>query len=256
MPVMELGKGMVLHSTSTKDAVSSQQRIDWTANKRVYKHKVYIKQKAGTQHLEFGMLFKLEGPALIREIQIAFINYWQIENEVFLEPLSVLVSAGMDPQNLNHVCTLDIIKDNAYNSVHASVFGKNMLEYKDEVVINASDKSASVGQQIENAIKRKLDSLGNFKAQYINFSMRRNALTCLENSPLSTRFLKPQSIAINYISITGYMLKTAKGKYSDLVNKSQKKTAMEMMSLVCQGEFSSALKVIANQKETIDKIKE
>ena len=28
------------------------------------------------------------------------------------------------------------------------------------------------------------------------------------------------------------------------------------MSLVCQGEFSSALKVISNQKETIDKIKE
>ena len=29
-----------------------------------------------------------------------------------------------------------------------------------------------------------------------------------------------------------------------------------MMSLVCQGEFSSALKVIANQRETIEKIKE
>ena len=28
------------------------------------------------------------------------------------------------------------------------------------------------------------------------------------------------------------------------------------MSLVCSGEFSSTLKVIANQKETIDKIKE
>ena len=31
---------------------------------------------------------------------------------------------------------------------------------------------------------------------------------------------------------------------------------MELMSLVCSGEYSSALKVIANQKETIDKIKE
>lgn len=101
-----------------------------------------------------------------------------------------------------------------------------------------------------------MDSLGNFKAQYINFHMRRNALTCLENSPLATRITKPISLSINYISITGYSLKQAKGKYADLVNKSQKKTAMEMMSLVCQGEFSSALKVIANQKETIDKIKE
>jgi len=78
------------------------------------------------------MRFKLEHPALIREIQIAFINFWQIENEVFLEPLSVLVTAGMDTKNMNHVCTLDIVKDNAYNSVHATIFGKNLLEFKDD----------------------------------------------------------------------------------------------------------------------------
>ena len=69
-------------------------------------------------------------------------------------------------------------------------------------------------------IRKKLDSLGNFKAQYINFQMRRNVLTCLENSPLATRIVKPVSLSINYISITGYSLKQVKGKYSDLVNKS------------------------------------
>ena len=67
MQLQELGKTMVLQSTSTKDPVSSYARIDWTANKRVYKHKVYIKQKVD-QQLEFSMLFKLEFPALIREI--------------------------------------------------------------------------------------------------------------------------------------------------------------------------------------------
>jgi hypothetical protein len=30
---------------------------------------------------------------------------------------------------------------------------------------------------------------------------------------------------------------------------------LEIMSLICSGDFSSALKVIANQKETIEKIK-
>ena len=48
MPILELGKTMVLQSTSTKDPVSTYQRVDWTTNKRVYKHKVYIKQKAGS----------------------------------------------------------------------------------------------------------------------------------------------------------------------------------------------------------------
>lgn len=250
---------MVLQSTSTKDPVSSYARIDWTANKRVYKHKAYIKQKAGTQNLEFSMLFKLEFPALIREIQIAFINFWQIENEVYLEPLSVLVKAGMDPSQLNQICTLDIAKDNAFNSVHATVFGKNLLEFKDEAgkVFHAANSAAQdIGSQIEHVIKKKLESIGNFKAQYISFHMRRNALTCLENSPLATRILKPQSLSINYISVTGYNLNNVKGKYADLVNRGQKKSAMEIMSFVCQGEFSSALKVISNQKETIDKIKE
>ena len=194
------------------------------------------------------MLFKLEFAALIREIQIGFINFWQIENEVFLEPLSVLVMAGMDPKHMNQVCILEIVKDNAYNSVHDTIFGKNLLEFKDESgkTIHTSNSSQNIGGQIEHVIKKKLDSLGNFKAQYISFHMRRNAMTCLENSPLATRIQKPQSLSINYISITGYMLKQAKGKYAELINKSQKKAAMEMMSIVCQGEFSSALKVIAN----------
>lgn len=78
------------------------------------------------------MLFQLESPALIREIQIAFINFWQIENEVFLEPLTVVVSAGLDEKYLTEVCTLELIKDNAFTSVHATIFGKNMLQFKDE----------------------------------------------------------------------------------------------------------------------------
>ena len=46
-----------------------------------------------------------------------------------------------------------------------------------------------------------------------------------------------------------------KGDYADFIQREQKKTAMEVMSLICSGNFSSALKVIANQKETIEKIK-
>lgn len=76
----------------------------------------------------------------------------------------------MDPKNMNHVCTLDIVKDNAYNSVHATIFGKNLLEFKDDKTSTIrAGSSTSVAEQIEHAINRKLDSLGNFKAQYINF---------------------------------------------------------------------------------------
>lgn len=36
--------------------------------------------------------------------------------------------------------------------------------------------------------------------------MRRHVLTCLENSPLSTKFTKPPAFGINFISILGFDL--------------------------------------------------
>jgi hypothetical protein len=47
-------------------------------------------------------------------------------------------------------------------------------------------------ETIEEAVKNKLGSLINFKCLYLKFSMRRNVITCLENSPLATRLNKPQ----------------------------------------------------------------
>jgi hypothetical protein len=36
----------------------------------------------------------------------------------------------------------------------------------------------------------------------------------------------------------------------------QKEVALEAMALICAGEYSSVLKVVANQQETIDMIKQ
>ena len=49
-----------------------------------------------------------------------------------------------------------------------------------------------------------MQSLQNFKVQYVKFCMRRFALTCLENSPLSIKFTKQIAFGINYISLLGF----------------------------------------------------
>jgi len=36
--------------------------------------------------------------------------------------------------------------------------------------------------------------------------MRRNVITCLENSTMAPRIAKPQTLVINYISLAGYEL--------------------------------------------------
>ena len=72
------------------------------------------------------MLFKLNQNSLIREIQIGFVNYWASESEVCIEPLTVLVQGGMDKDNLQHICALDIITDTAFLSVNSTIFAKNL----------------------------------------------------------------------------------------------------------------------------------
>ena len=89
--------------------------------------------------------------------------------------------------------------------------------------------------------------------------MRRHVLSCLETSPLAARQAKRPAFAINYISMIGYRLTEASSTLARRVKNhlasEQKKTALEVLSKICSGNFTSVLRVISNQKQTIDKIK-
>ena len=76
--------------------------------------------------------------------------------------------------------------------------------------------------------------------------MRRHILTCVENSPLSTKFTKTACLGINFISLLGFDLSKT-GNYLNHLVQEQKKTAVEVLSLICSGDFSNILEVIANQ---------
>jgi len=127
------------------------------------------------------MLFKLPQLSVLREIQIGFVNYWASESEVCIEPLTVLLQGGFDKDNLQHICVLEVVTDTAFMSVNSTVFAKNLQEYQ---------HNNQMAVTIEEAVRSKLGSLVNFKCMYLKFSMRRNVMTCLENSPLATRLGK------------------------------------------------------------------
>ena len=94
----------------------------------------------------------------------------------------MLVQGGVDKEYLQHICILEVATDTAFMSVNSTVFAKNLQEYQNQHMV----------ETIEEAVKNKLGSLINFKCLYLKFSMRRNVITCLENSPLATRLNKPQ----------------------------------------------------------------
>lgn len=61
---------------------------------------------------------------------MGFTNYWSTDAEAYAEPLSVLVQAGLDRNNLTTVCSLELVKDDGFGSVQATVFGKNLHSFK------------------------------------------------------------------------------------------------------------------------------
>lgn len=119
--------------------------------------------------------------------------------------------------------------------------------------------AGEAAQSVESLIQSKLASLQNFQANYIKLSMRRHVLCCLENSPLAARQAKRPAFAINYISLLGYKLTESTAvlakRTQNFIASEQKKTALEVLSKICSGNFTSVLRVISNQKQTIDKIK-
>ena len=80
--------------------------------------------------------------------------------------------------------------------------------------------------------------------------MRRHVLCCLENSPLAARQAKRPAFAINYISLIGYKLTESTAllakRTQNFIASEQKKTALEVLSSICSGNFSSVLRVISN----------
>lgn len=92
------------------------------------------------------MTFRLPFLALIREVQIAFLNYWSIETEVYVEPITVIIEVGVDLKNLTQICTLELVKDSAMASVNATVFGKNFMQV--EKINSAGSAAATIDQLI------------------------------------------------------------------------------------------------------------
>lgn len=111
------------------------------------------------------------------------------------------MQGGLDKENLKHICTLEVLHDPAFLSVQATIFAKNMQQYEQVNV-----KSEDIG----DVIQAKIESIENFKCQWLKFSMRRNTFSCIENSPLANRLVKPAMLSINYISMSGYAIDSIK----------------------------------------------
>jgi len=116
-------------SNNGGDPPANYQKTDWSVNKKAYKHRIIVKHLTDKLKSEYWIMFSFPHEVELREIQIAFNNFWSIDTEIYAEPLSVLVEAGLEEHNLSLVCNLQLAKDDAFGSVSATIFGQNLLTF-------------------------------------------------------------------------------------------------------------------------------
>jgi hypothetical protein len=61
-------KQLVLTEDNTGGAVASPGKVDWSGNKRAYKHRLMVTGLQGALKSEYWVLFKLQQTALLKEI--------------------------------------------------------------------------------------------------------------------------------------------------------------------------------------------
>ena len=120
-------KQLVLTEDNTGGAVASPGKVDWSGNKRAYKHRLMVTGLQGALKSEYWVRVKRQQTALLKEIQVGFTNYWSTDAEAYSEPLSVLVQAGLEKGNLTTVCSLELTQDDVISEEFADVFGMGRL---------------------------------------------------------------------------------------------------------------------------------
>lgn len=240
----EFARTMTLVDSNIEKAKELTANIDWSVNKKGYRQRlVYKKFEPGLDN-EIWMVFKLNRVIEIKEIQIGFTNFWTVDSEVYIEPSSVIVETGLTETETNAIWSLKKIDDKGFANFGTTVYGLNLYAF------NKQSQSNNTEELMETNFK----SLQSLKARYIKFKMRNNSMTCLENSPLITKYIKPKSLGINFCSIMGYDLNNV-GNITTTINSLKRATSSKILSLLFKGQFKHTLNRISNDEYYVQYLK-
>ena len=168
----EFARTMTLIDSNISKAKDIASNMDWSVNKKGYRQRL-ISEKFDLGHNnEIWFLFKLNKFVEIKEIQIGFTNFWTIETEVYVEPSSVIIEAGMTEDELTlhpnaSICSLKKIEDRGFANFGVTVYGLNLYTF------NQPNNS----ENLEDLIDSSFNSLQSIKARYIKIRIRNNFLT-------------------------------------------------------------------------------
>ena len=136
------------------------------------------------------------------------------------------------------------LDDKGFANFGTTVYGLNFYAFNQQ----------SQNDNISELMESNLNSLQSLKARYIKFRMRSNSITCLENSPLISKYMKPKSLGINFCSIMGYDLNNV-GNIKTTIDSLKRSTSSKVLSTLFKREFKNILEMIAKDNSYVDYLK-
>ena len=241
----EFARTMVLVDSNIEKVKELVSNMDWSVNKKGYRQRL-VYQKFGPEHNnEIWMLFKMNRVIEIKEIQIGFTNFWTVDSEVYIEPSSVIVEAGMTENETTSLCSLEKLDDKGFANFGSTVYGLNLYSFNKQ----------SHSDNLSSLVQSNFSSLQSMKARYLKFKIRNNSITCLENSPLVNKYMKPKALGINFISILGYDIHNV-GNIDTTILDMKRSASSKILAILFRGDFSETLEKIAKDEYYINHIKE
>ena len=236
----DYAKDMNLTECTGETNLSSLHHINWCTYKGGQRSKIYTKQfKTGNIH-ELAMAFELKKLIEIKEIQLAFINFWGMDNFEHLDVSSVVLEVAIAKGSYSYLCTLEKATDKSLEVHGVTVFGRNLSTF-DEAI----SKSDPVGY--------KLNSLKNARAKYIRFIIRTGIKVSFTGTQAS-KSGKQKALGVNYFSIIGYDSSGISQVQTYLSQKNQK-MAYKLLNMFQMKTFRGCLKEFAMNPAIINQLK-
>ena len=234
-----------LLEVSNKSAPLHISNINWSSKKKPNTGHVYAKEFKDKNYYEDSLIYELPYIVELKEILISFSNVYTTSTDRVTDKVSsVILECGESLDKMDICVKLNKLSDQQYTEKSVSAFGFNFYS-------NKPDNLSTDDSYLENFIEQLI----NCRARYFKFTIRRPIVLGNKNSIVPKVNCGMFVLPINSVSLIGTKIVDTQ-KVLEYIQEKEKNVSIKIISKIFTAEFIDTLRFIAQDKSTIDNIKQ